>query len=46
MAQSGFGEAMASFDEVAEIRLSAVGLFLEGDLFSCGDLGLDSTPAM
>lgn len=47
MAQSGFGEAMASFDEVAEVRLSAVGLFLEeGDIFCCGDLGLDPAPAM
>jgi hypothetical protein len=46
MAQSGFGEAMASFDEVAEVRLSAVGLFLEGDLFWRGDLGLDPAPAM
>ena len=47
MAQSGFGEAMASFDEVAEVRLSAVGLFLEeGDLFGSGDLGLDPAPAM
>jgi hypothetical protein len=45
MAQSGFGEVMASFDEVAEVRLSAVGLFLEGDLFCCGDLGLDPAPA-
>jgi len=47
MAQSGFGEAMASFDGVAEVRLSAVGLFLEeGDLFCRGDLGLDPAPAM
>jgi hypothetical protein len=46
MAQSGFGEAMASFDEVAEVRLSAVGLLLEeGDLFCRGDLGLDPAPA-
>jgi hypothetical protein len=29
MAQSGFGEAMDSFDEVAEVHLSATGLFLE-----------------
>jgi hypothetical protein len=46
MAQSGFGEAMASFDEVAEVHLSAVGLFLEGDLFCRGDLGMDPAPAM
>jgi hypothetical protein len=46
MAQSGFGEAMASFDEVAEVRLSAVGLFLEGEIFCCGDLGLDPAPVM
>jgi len=46
MAQSGFGEAMASFDEVAEVHLSAVGLLLEGDLFCRGDLGLDPAPAM
>ena len=47
MAQSGFGEATASFDEVAEVCLSAVGLFLEeGDLFCLGDLGLDPASAM
>jgi hypothetical protein len=46
MAQSGFGEAMTSFDEVADVRLSAVGLFLEGDLFCRGDLGLDPLSAM
>jgi hypothetical protein len=46
MAQFGFGDAMGSFDEVAEVRLSAVGLFLEGDLLCRGDLGLDTAPAI
>ena len=47
MAQSGFEEAMDSFDEVAEVHLSAAGLFLEnGDIFCRGDLGLDPAPAI
>jgi hypothetical protein len=47
MAQFGFGEAMVSLGEVAEVSRSAVGLFLEEDGPFCrGDTGLDPGPVM